>query len=107
MEFLVQVVLGRPLVLAVSDQAALQVHALPFLLHQQLLKIIFLRNKNSLTKTSTTYYLIGEKLAAVGEELADVLCYALAIANELGIDVTTAMQAKMVKNSFAVPTPNS
>ena len=27
-----------------------------------------------------------ERLAAVGEELADVLCYALAMANELGLD---------------------
>ena len=44
-----------------------------------------------------------EKLAAVGEELADVLCYALAIANELGIDVSTAMHDKMVKNRLKYP----
>ena len=30
-----------------------------------------------------------EKLAAVGEELADVVGYSLALANELGIDVST------------------
>ena len=28
---------------------------------------------------------------AAGEELADVLCYALALANELGLDVATAV----------------
>jgi len=44
-----------------------------------------------------------DKLAAVGEELADVLCYALALANELGIDVATAMRAKMVKNCQKYP----
>jgi NTP pyrophosphatase (non-canonical NTP hydrolase) len=33
------------------------------------------------------------KLGNIGEELADVLCYALAIANELGIDVSTAHMA--------------
>jgi len=44
-----------------------------------------------------------EKLQAVGEELADVLCYALAIANELGLDVSTAMRAKMVKNKLKYP----
>src|SRR5438093_4228559 len=40
------------------------------------------------------------KLAAVGEELADVICYALAIANELGIDVATALREKMKKNAL-------
>jgi len=44
-----------------------------------------------------------EKLEQVGEELADVLCYALAIANELGIDVSRAMTAKMVKNEAKYP----
>ncbi len=44
-----------------------------------------------------------EKLCAVGEELADVLCYALAIANELNIDVSSAMQAKMEKNKIKYP----
>jgi NTP pyrophosphatase (non-canonical NTP hydrolase) len=44
-----------------------------------------------------------EKLAAVAEELADVLCYALALANELGIDVATAMRAKMAKNEQKYP----
>ena len=43
------------------------------------------------------------KLEAVGEELADVLCYALAIANELNLDIATAMQQKMVKNRVKYP----
>jgi NTP pyrophosphatase (non-canonical NTP hydrolase) len=43
------------------------------------------------------------KLAAVGEELADVLCYAMAIANELDIDISTAMQQKMKKNRTKYP----
>jgi NTP pyrophosphatase (non-canonical NTP hydrolase) len=44
-----------------------------------------------------------EKLAEVGEELADVLCYALALANELGLDVSTAIQRKMAKNEQKYP----
>jgi NTP pyrophosphatase (non-canonical NTP hydrolase) len=44
-----------------------------------------------------------EKLQAVAEELSDVLCYALAIANELDIDVSMAMQAKMEKNKIKYP----
>jgi NTP pyrophosphatase (non-canonical NTP hydrolase) len=40
---------------------------------------------------------------AVGEELADVVCYALAMANELGIDVAEALRAKMVKNAEKYP----
>ena len=43
------------------------------------------------------------KLAAIGEELADVICYALAIANELEIDVAEALRAKMVKNAIKYP----
>ena len=40
---------------------------------------------------------------AAGEELADVLCYALALANELGLDVATAMREKMRKNELKYP----
>jgi NTP pyrophosphatase (non-canonical NTP hydrolase) len=43
------------------------------------------------------------KLAAVAEELADVLCYAMALANELGLDIATAMRTKMVKNALKYP----
>ena len=45
----------------------------------------------------------AEKLAEVGEELADVLCYCLAIANELEIDVSTTMRDKMKKNAVKYP----
>ena len=44
-----------------------------------------------------------EKLGEVSDELADVLCYALAIANELEIDVTRAMSVKMEKNRQKYP----
>lgn len=44
-------------------------------------------------------------LEAVSDELADVLCYALAIANELGIDIDTAMRNKMKKNEVKYPAP--
>lgn len=44
-----------------------------------------------------------EKLAAVGEELADVICYALAIANELGLDVSDTLRGKMKKNEQKYP----
>lgn len=44
-----------------------------------------------------------ERLAAVGEELADVLCYALAMANELGLDLSTTIRRKMEKNEQKYP----
>lgn len=44
-----------------------------------------------------------ERIAAVGEELADVICYALAIANELDLDVSTILRDKMVKNEHKYP----
>ena len=44
-----------------------------------------------------------QKLVEVGEELADVLCYGLALANELGIDVAEAMRDKMEKNRKKYP----
>ena len=45
----------------------------------------------------------SNELAAVGEELADVLCYALAMANELDLDVATTVRDKMVKNARKYP----
>ncbi len=39
-----------------------------------------------------------ERLAEVADELADVVCYALALANELDIDLSTAVRRKMSKN---------
>ena len=44
-----------------------------------------------------------ERLAAMGEELADVLCYALAMANELGLDLSTAIRGKIAKNEQKYP----
>lgn len=44
-----------------------------------------------------------ETLQEVRDELADVLCYALAIANELEIDVASAMHDKMKKNRLKYP----
>ncbi len=44
-----------------------------------------------------------EKLQAVGEEISDVLCYLVGLANELDIDLSTALQAKMVKNRQKYP----
>jgi NTP pyrophosphatase (non-canonical NTP hydrolase) len=43
------------------------------------------------------------KLTEVGEELADVIGYSFALANELGIDVSSAIRAKMVKNAEKYP----
>ncbi len=44
-----------------------------------------------------------EARAAAGEELADVLCYALAIANELDLDLTSTLLKKMEKNRAKYP----
>jgi NTP pyrophosphatase (non-canonical NTP hydrolase) len=44
-----------------------------------------------------------DRLAAVGEELADVVCYALAMANELGLDLSTTVREKIVKNEQKYP----
>lgn len=43
------------------------------------------------------------KLAAVAEEIADVVGYSMALANELGIDLSSTIQAKMVKNAQKYP----
>lgn len=44
-----------------------------------------------------------QRVEAVAEELADVVSYALALANELKIDVSAAMQKKMIKNAQKYP----
>ena len=44
-----------------------------------------------------------KRLAEVSEELADVIGYSLALANELGIDVSQSIRAKMVKNAQKYP----
>ncbi len=43
------------------------------------------------------------KLAAIGEELADVLSYTLALANSLNIDVASTHRDKMRKNVAKYP----
>jgi NTP pyrophosphatase (non-canonical NTP hydrolase) len=44
-----------------------------------------------------------QKLAAAGEELADVLCYALAMANVLDLDIDAIVRDKMAKNALKYP----
>jgi NTP pyrophosphatase (non-canonical NTP hydrolase) len=44
-----------------------------------------------------------QRLAAVGEELADVVAYAFALANALNLDVSDALRRKMVKNAAKYP----
>jgi NTP pyrophosphatase (non-canonical NTP hydrolase) len=55
--------------------------------------------------TEASRAVVGDpaKLAAIGEELADVVGYGLALANELGIDVAAAIEAKMIKNAHKYP----
>jgi NTP pyrophosphatase (non-canonical NTP hydrolase) len=45
----------------------------------------------------------AQRRQAAGEELADVVCYALAMANELGLDLADALRAKMIKNALKYP----
>ena len=44
-----------------------------------------------------------QRLQAIGEELADVVSYALALANALDLDVSDAVGRKMVKNAAKYP----
>lgn len=44
-----------------------------------------------------------QKLSDVGEELADVACYLLALCNTLGLDLGDAIRDKMVKNAVKYP----
>ena len=39
----------------------------------------------------------------IGEELADVICYSLAMANTLGLDVATIVREKMKRNEAKYP----
>lgn len=41
--------------------------------------------------------------AAAGEELADVICYALALANSMDIDIASTLYKKMEKNRAKYP----
>jgi NTP pyrophosphatase (non-canonical NTP hydrolase) len=42
-------------------------------------------------------------LGAVADEMADVACYLLALSNTLGIDLSDAIRAKLVKNAQKYP----
>jgi len=44
---------------------------------------------------------------AIAEELADVMCYLLAMANVLELDLATAVRQKMIKNRQKYPCPAS
>jgi len=46
---------------------------------------------------------VPDKKVAIGEELADVLCYSMAIANELDIDIASVMKRKMELNRAKYP----
>jgi NTP pyrophosphatase (non-canonical NTP hydrolase) len=43
------------------------------------------------------------EMAAVADEMADVACYLLALANTLGIDLSAAIRAKLLKNAVKYP----
>ena len=45
----------------------------------------------------------AEKKVQIGEELADVICYAVAMANELKLDIATIFADKMKKNAIKYP----
>lgn len=45
----------------------------------------------------------AEKRQAVGEEMADVLCYLLALAEAIDVNLAAALEAKMVKNRLKYP----
>ena len=47
------------------------------------------------------------KVAAVREEIADVLCYLLALANELDLDLSQSVRDKMIKNAAKYPAQQS
>lgn len=47
------------------------------------------------------------KLAEVRDEMADVFCYLLALANALDVDLAAAVRGKMVKNAAKYPAEQS
>lgn len=46
-----------------------------------------------------------DRLRPAAEELADVVCYALAMANVLGIDLSRSVREKLQKNAQKYPVP--
>src|SRR5438132_2971579 len=45
----------------------------------------------------------AQKREAIADEMADVFCYLLNMSNVLGIDLSAALRAKMVKNALKYP----
>ena len=45
----------------------------------------------------------AEETAKIAEELSDILCYTLALANELGVDLSSSMADKLWKNQAKYP----
>ncbi len=43
------------------------------------------------------------RLGEVADEMADVACYLLALSNTLGVDLSDAIEAKLVKNAVKYP----
>ncbi len=43
------------------------------------------------------------KMGEIADEMADVACYLLALSNTLGIDLSDAIQRKLVKNALKYP----
>ena len=43
------------------------------------------------------------KRAAIADEMADVFCYLLNLSNVIGIDLSEALRAKLVKNALKYP----
>lgn len=48
-----------------------------------------------------------ELMTDIGEELADIVCYCLALANELELDISQIMRQKMAKNRRKYPATRS
>lgn len=47
----------------------------------------------------------GYDLSEVEDELADVACYVISLANALNVDLSSAIARKMVKNRLKYPAP--
>ena len=54
-------------------------------------------------KQSESYQLPDDKLKAVEEELADILVYLVRIADQLGIDLISATNRKIISNEAKYP----
>src|SRR5262245_17852894 len=52
---------------------------------------------------SREVYSDSERLGEIGDEIADVACYLLALSNVLNIDLSDAIKAKLAKNAIKYP----